>query len=89
MGAITPSAIIAKLVTASTAHCAAAFGPFHPEFTFRALFIFGSLDKLLELLVIFSIRVVDSILSTALTIMIVASTFQAVVFLAGWASVII
>ena len=89
MRAIAPSTVITKLVTASTSHCATTFIPFDPKLTLGALFKLGSPHEFLKLFIIFSIRIIYSVLRARLAIVVIASAFEAVVHFASWASIVI
>ena len=89
MRTITSSTIITELMTTSAAHCATSFGSRYPKFAFRTLFVFCTLYEFFKFFIIFSVGIIDSILCAALSIMIIASTFQAIMVFACWALVIV
>lgn len=89
MRAPCASTIVTELHSTATGHGRAPSNPFNPEFAFWTLFELGASDKIHELLVVLAHCVGDSILGTGLAVMVVASTFQAVMFPADYASVVV
>ena len=89
MWAITPSTIVTKLMSTPTCHRATSSCPLNPKITLWALFKFSSFYKLLKLPIIFSVRMWNSIFGTGLTIMIVASTSQAIMLTTNRTSIIV
>lgn len=76
-------------MSASARHCTAAFYSFNPEFAFRALFILGTFNEFLKFFIILAIRIVYTILSACLAIVVVTPAFQTVVILAGRTAIVI
>ena len=80
---------VTKFLSTFTSHSWASIISLDPIITLRTLLKFGSFDKFNEILVIFIESIVDFVLGTSHSLMINASTFQAVVFLTSWTSIVI
>ena len=83
------STYITKLLSTFTSHGGASLNPFDPVFALRTLFEFSSFDKLDEILVSFVECVRNFVLGTCHSFVIDASTLQAIMGIASWASVVI
>lgn len=89
MRASCSSAIIAKFLPAFAGHSRAAVISFHPKLAARTLFVLGSLHELDEVLIVFIKTIIDLILSTGHSVMVLTFASQAIVFSACRATIVI
>lgn len=89
MRATGASTGIAKFLTAFALHGTAALVPLDPVVAFGALFEFGSLHKINKFLIVFVKAVVDPVFGAGHPYVVYAPAFQAVMFFAGRAPVVI
>ena len=73
MRTLSASTVVTKLLSTLASHGGAALIPLHPKIALRALLELGSLDKIDKSVVILVMRVVDAVLSTGHTVVVVAS----------------
>lgn len=83
------SAIVAKLLTTSACHSRTARIPLHPVLAFGTLLELGSLREFDEGFIIFVETIIDTVFLAGHSYVVVASTSQAVMLLAGRTSVVI